>query len=157
LPGDPGANGLNGATGPQGPAGLAFDGQDGDSAFGISTDQIRQVLGTAALRNMGFGAADLVDVATLVATFAAISHTHAAADIVSGLIATARLGSGTANSSTFLRGDQTWAAPPAGDFLRSFSANTTVASDYSRVLVGPVRIQSAVAMLLSTDSTLRVA
>lgn len=42
------------------------------------------------------------------------SHAHAAADITSGTIATARLGSGTANSSSFLRGDQTWAAPPAG-------------------------------------------
>lgn len=44
---------------------------------------------------------------------AAASHTHAASDIASGTVATARLGSGTANSSTFLRGDQTWAAPTA--------------------------------------------
>ena len=34
-----------------------------------------------------------------------------AAKITSGTIATARLGSGTANSTTFLRGDQTWATP----------------------------------------------
>ena len=34
-----------------------------------------------------------------------------AAKITTGTIATARLGSGTANSSTFLRGDQTWAVP----------------------------------------------
>jgi hypothetical protein len=40
---------------------------------------------------------------------AAASHTHAAADITSGTIATARLGSNTANSTTYLRGDQTWA------------------------------------------------
>lgn len=35
-----------------------------------------------------------------------------AADIVSGTIATARLGSGTANSGSFLRGDQTWQPIP---------------------------------------------
>lgn len=40
---------------------------------------------------------------------AASSHTHAASDIASGTISTARLGSGTASSSTFLRGDNTWA------------------------------------------------
>lgn len=37
-------------------------------------------------------------------------HTHAAADIASGTIATARLGGGSASASTFLRGDQAWAA-----------------------------------------------
>lgn len=48
------------------------------------------------------------------ASFAAAAHTHAAGDITSGTMDTARLGSGTANAATFLRGDQTWAAPGGG-------------------------------------------
>jgi hypothetical protein len=40
-------------------------------------------------------------------------HTHAATDISSGTVATARLGSGTADTSSFLRGDGTWAIPVA--------------------------------------------
>ena len=45
---------------------------------------------------------------------AATSHTHNATDINAGTVATIRLGSGTANSSTYLRGDQTWATPASG-------------------------------------------
>jgi hypothetical protein len=44
------------------------------------------------------------------------AHTHAATDLTSGTVATARLGSGTASSTTFLRGDNTWAAPPGASY-----------------------------------------
>lgn len=43
---------------------------------------------------------------------AATSHTHATTDITSGVMATARLGTGTANGTTFLAGDQTYKTPP---------------------------------------------
>lgn len=45
---------------------------------------------------------------------AATSHTHAAADIASGVIAAARLGTGTPGSGNWLRGDGSWQAIDAG-------------------------------------------
>lgn len=55
------------------------------------------------------------------------AHVHAASDITSGTIATARLGSGTANSSTFLRGDQTYATPAgSGDVVGPASSTDAV-------------------------------
>ena len=45
------------------------------------------------------------------ALYAALTHSHAASDITNGTMATARLGSGTANGTTFLSGDQTYKQP----------------------------------------------
>ncbi len=51
----------------------------------------------------------------------------AAGNISSGTVATARLGSGTASSSTFLRGDSAWAAPTnSAATVLSKTANYTV-------------------------------
>ncbi len=45
-----------------------------------------------------------------------------ASNLASGTVATSRMGSGTANAATYLRGDGTWAAPSGG----GVSADTTV-------------------------------
>jgi len=52
-------------------------------------------------------------------------------NISSGTVATARLASGTANSATYLRGDQTWAAVPPGT---SVTNETTSSSTYYPLL-----------------------
>lgn len=67
---------------------------------------------TAHAASHGSAGSDAVTPAAIGA--AETSHTHAGADITSGTVAAARLGSGTANSTTYLRGDQTWATVAGG-------------------------------------------
>lgn len=59
-----------------------------------------------------------------------LTHTHAAADIVGGIIATASLASGTASSSNYLRGDQTWAS------VASYTLPAATTSTLGGVIVG---------------------
>jgi len=89
---------------------------DATGGGGGALDDLTDVTITAAatgdlLRYNGSAWVDYPD-----SNYAASAHNHAASAITSGTIDTARLGSGTANSSTYLRGDQTWASVAAGSF-----------------------------------------
>ena len=60
----------------------------------------------------------------------ATTDTTNASNIASGTLATARLGSGTADATTFLRGDQSWAAA-GGDNTPSFYAYLSASQSIS--------------------------
>ena len=63
--------------------------------------------------NIKIGTAGVITSTSFVGSGANLTNLNGS-NIASGTIPTARLGSGTASSSTFLRGDSTFAAPPAG-------------------------------------------
>jgi hypothetical protein len=99
--------------------------QPGDLPATINAAKI----GDGTVSNAEFQALGNVtgDLQTQLNNKAAATHSHAATDLASGTVPTARLGIGTANSSTYLRGDQTWSTVPGGGGAAALDDLTDVA------------------------------
>ena len=78
-------------------------------------------------------------------------------EIDSGTVATARLGSGTANSSSYLRGDGSWATISAGaedgifwENDQAVSSNYTITNGKNAMSAGPITINSGVTVTVGS-------
>ena len=85
---------------------------------------------------------------------ASSSHTHPASDITSGTMATARLGSGTANSTVVLKGNSTWGAVAYSDLSGVPSSFTPAAHvhDGADITTGSIGL-ARLGALTPTSST----
>jgi len=71
-------------------------------------------------------------------SFTPATHTHAAADITTGIMDPARLGTGTPTALNYLRGDGVWTSVPVNTIVSVFGrtgAVVAVAGDYTAALV----------------------
>jgi hypothetical protein len=105
----------------------------------LSAGQLRGILGSGTADSSAYLRGD--GVWSAISAFATASHTHAAADVTSGVFAVARLGSGTPSSGTYLRGDGQWIA--SSNFASS--THTHTASDITSGTIATARLGSGTA------------
>jgi len=149
---------FSGGGGGGAPESHASQHQDG----GADEISIAALSGTPAALTTHEGAADPHSVYRLESA----DHSHQstglqggtldAAAITAGTIATARLGSGTANNTVFLRGDQTWAAPAGGSgALARAGGNTTEATTTSTSAVDLLTVATGLSVAANVPLFLR--
>jgi hypothetical protein len=131
--------------------GLAFASEPGSGLYRVSS-------GTLAIAVLGNEIVSFTvsgeTVVTGSMTVGGVSVNNAAI-LTSGLVATAQLGSGTANSGVFLRGDQTWNAVAIGQVSGAgslASLNTAAASNVSGGVLRQATLGSGVVTVQSGGS-----
>jgi len=90
------------------------------------------------------------------ATFA-VSGTMNASSITAGTVATARLGSGTADGTTFLRGDQTYAAAGGGKIGQVFQVTNTTQYSSTSTTYGNMGLSQAITPVATSSKILIMA
>ncbi|MFN0292875.1 collagen-like protein [Pedobacter helvus] len=138
-----GASGLQGAIGPAGPQGPQGTGFSNGTAAGQiyltgSTPFAPQTPVTLS-GNATVSSSGVLSITSLPAISGANLTSLNASNVSSGTVATARLGSGTASASTYLRGDGTWATPSGGGgggllAVTPVTANGTTLTNTSQVV-----------------------
>jgi hypothetical protein len=83
-----------------------------------------------------------------------------ASNLSTGTVATARLASGTANASTYLRGDQTWAAVDTNktsfglfENANTITANYSITANNNAISAGPITVASGATVTVPSGST----
>jgi len=161
-------------------AGNAIDITDGGAGAAVTIDVDENELAApipALVAGTWTGATSITTVGTIgtgawqgtpVAAAYLGSHTHAASDITSGTMATARLGSGSASASTFLDGANTWrtltaadvdaAYPKASTTTFSLPSSTTMTSAcaISGIAAGTYKIDGLVAYVSPTGAGIKI-
>lgn len=91
--------------------------------------------------------------------YASATHTHSAGQITNGIISTAVLATGTANATTYLRGDSTWATVTGGsgaNYITVYDTATASAGPYitwQRLSSNQVASQSNSATIMFTTTS----
>lgn len=134
-----------------GAPGMAFGTEPGTGFYRKATGTVGlAIIGTEVIEFTAAGEANLGGTLTVAGV-----NVNNAAILTAGTVATARLGSGTANNTTFLRGDQSYAQPSAAQVtgLGSLATlNTAAAANVSGGVLRQATLGSGVVTVQSGGS-----